>query len=34
MAKQLVDSILGNNWKTPIVCGKCHVMHDVTVLLS
>ena len=34
MAKQLADSILGNNWKTPTVCGKCPMIHDMTILLS
>ena len=27
-------SILDDNWKIPIDCGKCHVKHDVTVLLT
>ena len=30
----LVDSILDNNRKTPIVCGKCHMVHDMANLLS
>ena len=34
IAKLSADSILDNNQKTPIVCGKCHVVHDVTILLS
>ena len=34
IAKLSVDSILDNNQKTPIVCAKCHVVHDVTILLS
>ena len=27
-------SILDDNRKIPIDCGKCHVKHDVTVLLT
>ena len=27
-------SILDDNRKSPIDCGKCHVKHDVTVLLT
>ena len=34
IAKLSVNSILDTNWKTPIVCSKCHVVHDVTILLS
>ena len=34
ITKLLVDSIRYNNRKTPIVCGKCHMVHDVTILLS
>ena len=26
-------SIRDKNWKIPIDCGKCHVKHDVTILL-
>ena len=34
ITKLSADSILDNNWKTPIVCSKYHVVHDVTILLS
>ena len=34
IAKLSVDSILDNNQKTPIICGKYHMVHDVTILLS
>ena len=34
IAKLSGDSILDNNQKSPIVCGNCHVVHDVTILLS
>ena len=34
ITKLSVDSIQYNNRKTPIVCGKCHMVHEVTVLLS
>ena len=27
-------SILDDNRKIPIDCGKCHVKHDITVLLA
>ena len=27
-------SILDDNRKSPIDCGKCHVKHDVTILLT
>ena len=32
--KLSADSMLDNNWKTPIVCSKCHVVNDMTILLS
>ena len=34
IVKLSVDSIPDNNQKTLIVCSKCHVVHDVTILLS
>ena len=34
IAELSADSILDNNQKTLIVCGKCHVVHDMTNLLS
>ena len=34
IAQLSTDSILHNNQKTLIVCGKYHVVHDVTILLS
>ena len=33
-AKLSVDSILDDDRKTPTVCGKFHLVHDVTILLS
>ena len=34
IAKLLAYSIRDDNWKIPIDCGKCHVKHDVTILLT
>ena len=34
IAKLSVDSILDDDRKTPTVCGKFHLVHDVTILLS
>ena len=34
IAKLLAYSIRDDNRKIPIDCGKCHVKHDVTVLLT
>ena len=34
ITKLSADSILDDNRKILIVCGKCHVVHDVAVLLS
>ena len=34
IAKLLVYSIQDNNRKIPIDYGKCHVKHDVTILLT
>ena len=36
IVKLLAHSILDNNWKILIVCGKGHdhVVHDMTILLS
>ena len=34
IVKLLAYSIRDDNRKIPIDCGKCHVKHDVTVLLT
>ena len=34
ITKLSADSILDNNWKTLIVCGKCYMVHNVTIILS
>ena len=34
ITKLSAEAIIDNDWKISIACGKFHVLHDVTILLS